>query len=129
MSKPTTPRSSFEVLLRGVADLRVDDAVGGEVLRTLPGDARQRLGRLHHPDGVGERLEVQDQVLAIGSPHHPGLELFHVAGREPLVAGLVRQLHDRARPHAAVEVVVEEDLRRLSDALERRRGHAPDGRC
>ena len=67
-----------EVLLGGVADLGVDDAVVGQVLGALAGHARERLGRLHHADRVGERLEVQDQVLAVGAAGHPRLELVRV---------------------------------------------------
>jgi hypothetical protein len=52
-------RQSFlEVLLRGVADLGVHDAVGREVLDTLAGDPGQVVGGLHHRDGVVEGLQV-----------------------------------------------------------------------
>ena len=91
-------------------NLRVDDAVGREVLGALTRDARERIGRLHHAHGVGERLEVQHQVLAIRTSTDPGLEIAGIVGRQAPVAGLVGEFHDRGGPQTAVEVVVQEHL-------------------
>ncbi len=99
------------MLLGGVADLGVDDAVGGEVLGALARDARERTPRLHHTDRVRERLQIQQEVLPVGASRHPGAELSRVARREVSVAGLLRELHDRAGPESAVEMVVQQDLR------------------
>ena len=118
----------LEVLLGRVADLGVDDPVGREILGALARDAHQRLARLHHTDRVRERLEVEHEVLPIGSTGHPGAELSDVARREPLVAGLVGELHDRGGTESAVQMVVEQDLGRGPDALERRRRHHADAR-
>ena len=67
--------------LRRVADLGVDDAVGGEVLGTFGGDSLDRVGRLHHADGVAEALEVQLEGLAVGAGAEPALERVDVLGR------------------------------------------------
>ena len=53
---------ALQVLFGSEPDLGVDDAVVGEVLGALARDARERAARLHHADGVRERLEVQDEV-------------------------------------------------------------------
>ena len=111
---------ALEVLLGRETDLGVDDAVGGEVLGTFARHARERVLRLHHADGVRERLEVQQEVLAVGALGHPVAELPRVGGRQVPVAGLLGELHDRAGTEPAVEVVVEEDLRDFSDLFERR---------
>ena len=116
---------ALEVLLGRVPDLGVDDAVGGEVLGALASDANQRVRGLHHADRVRERLEVQHQVLAIGSPRHPRAELADVARREALVAGLLGELHDGRRPQSPVEVVVQQDLGCFPDQLECGRAHDP----
>ena len=71
----------FSVLQLGrEADLGVDDAVGGEVLGALEGDALDRVAVLHHADGVGERLEVEHQVVALGAPVEPRGEIVDVGG-------------------------------------------------
>ncbi len=114
---------ALEVLLGGEADLGVDDPVGREILGTLARDPHQRPARLHHADRVRERLEVEHEVLPVGSARHPRAELPDVTRGEPLVAGLVGELHDRGGTEAAVQMVVEQDLRGLPDALERRRRH------
>ena len=62
---------SGDVLLGGVAHLGVHDAVVGQVLDALAGDPGQRVGLLHHRDGVVERLEVALQrpgVRRLGEP-------------------------------------------------------------
>ena len=46
-------------------------------------------------------------------------ELVRVGGGQAVVAGLGRQLDDRPRSQAAVEVVVEQDLGCPADGLER----------
>ena len=58
--------------LRGVAHLGVGDAVGGEVLGALGGDADDRVAVLQHADRVLERLEVQLERLAIRAAAEPG---------------------------------------------------------
>jgi hypothetical protein len=55
------------VELGGESHLGVDDTVGGEILGALVRDAFERISMLHHPDGVGERLEVEHQVVALGA--------------------------------------------------------------
>ena len=53
------------------ADLGVDDAVGGQVLGALRGDADDRVALLHDPDRVRERLEVELERLAVGAAPEP----------------------------------------------------------
>ena len=108
-----------QVLLGREAHLGVDDAVGGEVLGALLRDALERVLRLHHADGVVERLEVEHEVLAGGALGEPRGQLGLVGGGQAGVARLPRQLDHRGRPQTAVEVVVEEHLRRPAQLLER----------
>ena len=58
---------AFRGQLRRVADLRVGDAVGGEVLGALGGDPDDRVALLQDADGVRERLEVELERLAVGA--------------------------------------------------------------
>ena len=68
--------------LGGVADLGVRDAVGGEVLGALGGDADDRVAFLEDADGVGERLEVELERLAVGAAPEPRRELVDVGRRQ-----------------------------------------------
>ena len=99
------------------AHLGVDDAVGGQVLGALVGDPLDRVAVLHHADGVGERLEVQHEVVALGAAVEPLGELVDVGGRQAVVAVLAGQLDDRGRPQATVEVVVQQHLGRPGQQL------------
>ena len=54
-----------QVLLRRVADLGVHDAVRRQVLHALARDPGDRLGVLHHRDGVVERLQVPHQGAGV----------------------------------------------------------------
>ena len=135
-----------------VADLGVDDAVGGQVLGALGGDALDGLGRLHHADGVAEALQVQLQALAVGALSGTSAQRVGVVGRQPAVAGLARQLDDRragagrrrggraAGPWArrgsvssGTMVAVERSARRADRGAGRDPAHAPEaghaGRC
>ena len=111
--------------LRRVANLGVDDAVGREILGALRGDPDDRVALLHDADGVGERLEVQLEGLAVGAATHPGRELVGIGRRQPVIAELAGEVDDRRRPQPAVEVVVEQRLRCLADRVERE--HDADG--
>ena len=104
--------------LGGETDLGVHDAVLGQVRHALPGDALERLRRLHHGDRVGEALEVADKVQARLLRHERAPELRGVDGREASIAGGGGQFDQRFGPQAAVEVVVEEHLRRSPDLIE-----------
>ena len=101
--------------LRRVADLGVDDAVGGEVLGALGGDPDDRVALLHDADRVGERLEVELERLAVGAAPEPRRQLVDVGRRQAVVAVLGGEVDDRRRPQAAVEMVVEQRLGRLAD--------------
>ena len=108
--------------LRRVADLGVDDAVGGEVLGALGRDADDRVALLHDPDRVGERLEVELEGLAVGAAPDVRRELVGIGRRQPVVAELGREVDDGGRPKATVEVVVEHRLGRLADRLRAQHG-------
>ena len=86
--------------LRGVAHLRVDDAVGGEVLGALRGDADDRVAVLEDADGVLERLEVQLERLAVGAAAEPRRELVDVGRRQARVAVLATRGRPRSRAAA-----------------------------
>jgi hypothetical protein len=100
-------------------NLGVDDAVGSEILGAFASDPFDRRGGLHHAHGVGERLQIQGEVLAVGAPQHPCGELVGIGGGEIGVAGFVGKLDDRRGSQPAVEMVVEQDLGGSADALER----------
>ena len=119
-AEPTAGRQ-----LGRIADLGVDHPVGRQVLGALGRDPRDRRRRLHDPDGVGERLEVELERLAVGAAPDPGGQLVRVGRRQPGVAGLGGELDDRPGTEAAVEVVVEQDLGCSPDRLEgdRHDGH------
>lgn len=106
------------MLLGGQANLCVDDVVGGQVLRAFGGHPHQGLLGLHDRQGVLEALEVELQALAVGTPLKPLGQPLGVGSRKAPIPGLRGQVDDRGRPHAAVQVVVEEHLRRLADRLE-----------
>jgi hypothetical protein len=112
--------------LRRVADLGVDDAVGGEVLGALGGDADDRVALLHDTDRVGERLEIELEALPVRASTNPRGELRGVPGRQGIVAVLRREVDDRRRPESTVEVVMEERLRGLADRVEIE--HSPSDR-
>ena len=105
--------------LRRHPDLGVDDAVGGQVQRALAGHPAHRLGPLHHPDGVREGLQVADQRAGVGGLPEPGAEGLGVTGGQLPVADLVGQLEHRLRSQPAVQVVVQEHLRRAPQLLGR----------
>lgn len=107
----------FEVLLGGVADLGVDDAVLGEVLGALGGDPEQRLAGLHDGAGVGEGLQVALEGAGVGGLAEPDAELVWVGLREVLVALFQGEFDDGAGAKPAVEVVVQQHLGGANDLL------------
>ena len=109
----------LEMLFGREADLGVDDAVGREILGALARDARECTGRLHHTDGVRERLQVQQEVLPVRAVRHPGAGAPRDRGSGGRVPRLLGERHDRLGPESAVEVVVEQDLRGSTDLLKR----------
>lgn len=109
--------AGLQVLLRGVADLGVHDAVGGQVLGAVRGDLDQGLAGLHHGAGVREGLQVADQRAGVGGLAEPLAEFLRVRGGEALVADRGGQLDDGLGPQPAVEVVVQEHLRGAGDLL------------
>ncbi len=104
--------------LRGEAHLGVDDPVLGQILDALSGHALEGLGRLHDGHGVHEALQVAHEVAPRHGGHEPGSQLTGVGGRQASVALLGRQLDDRRRAKAAVEVVVQQNLRGRADLFE-----------
>ena len=107
-----------EVLLGGVAALGVDDAVGGEVLRALAGDAEEALAGLHDGQGVVERLEVARQGAGVGALAEPGAERSGLGRGQGVVADVRGQLDDGLRAQPAVEVVVQQDLGRAAQVVD-----------
>ena len=99
------------------ANLGVHDTVGGQILGALVGDPLDRIVVLHHADRVGERLEIQHQVVALGAPVEPGREVVDVGGRQILVSELLREFDDGRGADTAVEVVVEQRLGRPLDQI------------
>ena len=96
---------------RGVPDLGVHDPVGGKVGGAFGGDPVAGIGLLHDAHRVGEGLEVEAEVAPVGTTHEPGSQLVDIGGGKAVVAVEVGQLDDGGRTEAAVEVVVQDDLR------------------
>ena len=119
-----------DVQLGREADLGVDDAVGGEVLRALGRDPGERPAGLHDADGVREGLEVALEGAGVGRLDEPAAERLGVGRGQRVVAGLGGQLDDRGRAQPAVEVVVQQRLGRAPDRRPRaaRRRGRPAGR-
>src|SRR5690606_3033051 len=109
------------VLLGRPAHLAVDDAVVREILDELARDPRERLGGLHDGDRQLEGLEVLDERVRRGLLGEPLPQLARRAGGQ-VEARLDGELEHGRGAHAAVEVVVQRDLRQAAD------GHAVDGR-
>ena len=97
------------------AHLGVHDPVGGEVLGALERHPLDRVLVLHHADRVGERLEVEHEVVALGPAVEPVGEIVDVRRGKSVVAVLAGQFDDRGWAQPAVEMVVEQ---RLGSALE-----------
>ena len=114
--------------LRREPHLRVHDAVGREILRTLSSDPHQGVARLHHGQRVVERFEVEDEVLLVRPRHEPLRELVDIGRRQPGVAARFGELDHRRGPHTAIEVIVQQGLRRSAKGLERGTAHAPNPR-
>ena len=84
----------------------------------------QRVLRLHHADGVLERLEVEVEVVAECALGEPPGELVDVGGGEG-VSGLSCELDDRRRAQPSVEVVVQQHLGSPPDLVEGGCSHTP----
>jgi hypothetical protein len=108
------------VQLGGEPHLGVDDPVGGQVLGALPGDPAQPVGRLHHPDRVPERVQVQVEVTSVSARGEHLRQLVRVARRQAGVAGLLGQLDDRRRAQPAVKVIVQQHLGHRADLVKGR---------
>jgi hypothetical protein len=99
-----------QVLLGGVPHLGVDDAVGRQVLGALGGDSDQRVPGLHHADRVRERLQIPLQRAGVGRLPKPRAQLLRARLRQSRIPALAGQVHDRGRPQAAVQMVVQQRL-------------------
>ena len=106
---------TFDVQLGCEPHLGVDDAVIGEILGAFGRNPVQGISGLHDAHGVGERLEVEDQIEAAGASDHPGGEFVRVMGGQFAVPVLLRQLDHGGWSDATVEVVVQQDLGRLAE--------------
>ncbi len=105
------------------AHLGIHHAVGGEVLGALACHSLDRVAMLHHADRVGERLQIQHEVVALGPTVEPRRQVADVVRRESLVPEFVGQLDHSGRAQAAVEMVVEERLGSPLDQLRRQLTH------
>ena len=77
---------------------------------------------------VVERFEVEDEVLVVRARHEPLRELVDIGRRQPGVAARFGELDHRRGPHTAIEVIVQQGLRRSAERLERGTAHAPNPR-
>ena len=116
-------QSPVQVQFGREADLGVDDAVGGQVLGAFGGDPDQRLAGLHDRHRVLERLQVQLQVTAPRGAGHRGGQHLRIVARQLVVADFLGQRHDGRGSQAAVQVVVQQNLRHGADLI-KAQGHA-----
>ena len=101
--------------LGGHSDLGVDDPVRRQVLGALGAHALDRVARLHDRRRVAEPIEVQLERLAVGARREPPCQLVGIGRRQVAIADLRREVEHRLGPQAAVEMVVQEHLRRTCD--------------
>ncbi|CAB4863619.1 unannotated protein [freshwater metagenome] len=99
-------QSGLGVQLWCAPHLGVHDTVRCEVLGTLEGHALDGVTVLHHPDGVGEGLEIQDEVVALGATMEPVGKCLHIGGGQVAVAVLGGQFDHGRGAQAAVQMVV-----------------------
>ena len=102
------------------ANLGVDHAVVCEVLGALGGDACERIRGLHDADGVGERLEVEREVVTVRATLEPFAERGLVGGGQRVVVLCRCELDHGAGTQATVEVVVQQRLGGPADLLDAR---------
>ena len=123
-----------DVLFWGVTRFGIHHPVCGEVEGALLGHPVQTSGRLHDRDGVLESLQIAHERARIRALPEPLVQRGRVRARQVGVADLIADLDDRLRPHATVEVVVQEglgcrgDIRADGDvthAAQRRRSSSP----
>ena len=112
---------AVDVQFRGEPDLGVHHVVGGQVFDALVGHPVQRLRRLHHPDGVRERLQVPLERSAVRGGPEERRQAVDIGGRQVLVAGLLGEVEDGGGAQSAVEVVVQQRLGRPPDRVEGQR--------
>src|SRR5580700_3321544 len=108
---------AFGVQLRREPDLGVDHAVGGQVRGALGRDPPQRVRGLHDRDRVPERVQVDLEVAAVRAFGQPAGQLLDVVAGQVAVTDLVGQLEDGLRAQAAVQVIVQQDLRDSPDLI------------
>ena len=96
----------------------VDHTVGREVLGALGRNTLDRIACLEKGDGVAESLEVELEALTVGAAEEPARELGRVARRQLALADVGSELQHGFRAQAAVEVVVQQRLRRPADRFD-----------
>ena len=101
--------------LRRHANLGVHDTIGGKVDGTFVRHPLDRVAVLHDADGVGERLQVEHEVVAFCAAVEPRGQLVDIGRRQLGVAVLVGELDHRGGAQAPVEVVVQQSLRESLD--------------
>src|SRR2546426_6446085 len=104
---------------RRVADLRVHDPVAREIIAALVRDALERFLSLHDRDRVVEATQIERERPGRSARMEPTTELVRVRGRKARVADIPGELDDRRGTQAAIEMVVQQDLRRGSQRFER----------
>ena len=109
--------------LRREPDLGVDHPVGGQVRGALGRDSPQRVRGLHDRDRVPERIQVDLEVAAVRAFGQPAGQLLDVVAGQVAVPDLLGQFQDGLRAQAAVQVIVQQDLRDSLDLIKGRASH------
>ena len=63
------------------SDFGVHDAVGGQILSAFVSDTLDCIAMLHDASGVGERLEVEHEIVAFSALVEPEAEFVDVGRR------------------------------------------------
>ena len=100
-------QSAVDVQFRCEPEFGVDHVVRGEIGHTLQGHPMQRVGGLHHGDGMRERFEVAHQRPTVRGGAKPRGQFGLVSAGQSVVADLGGDVDDRRRPQSTVEVVVQ----------------------
>ena len=103
-----------QMLFGGITHLGIDHSVCGKILHALAGNPVQGIRGLHDRQRLLERLQVTHQRTRAGAVREPGPERVCILCRKSLVANGLGELDDRLRAQSAVEVIVQQRLRRTS---------------
>ena len=105
-------QSFFGVKDRRKTSFEVNDSVFFRVFGLFIGDALQRLLPLHHGDRMYKAFQVLGQASLVSSLVEPPGQRRGILGGKLRVLRVSRQLHNCLGTQHAVQVLVQQDLRK-----------------